>query len=195
LKPDDSTGQDLFADGVAISGNLALVTARHEDILLTVNKAYIFDVTTGQQLATLMPQNVVAGDEALEAIAIDGGRVLAGNEGFDSPNFADNGVALVFDAMVGDFNADGIVDAADYTVWRDTSGQTVVAFAGADANGDMHVDAKDYALWKANFGVAAPQTVLGSGSLAGATGVPEPGTGVMLCVAIVLMACGRRISG
>ena len=42
--------------------------------------------------------------------------------------------------MVGDFNGDGVVDAADYTVWRDTSGQTVAAFAGGDANGDTQVD-------------------------------------------------------
>jgi hypothetical protein len=196
LRPNDSQPGDLFGEAVSISGNLALVHARREDVIDTINAAYLFDVTTGQQLMQLSAPGLAKGDEVFEAFAIDGARVVAGVEGFDaSPGeIVNSGKALVFDVLFGDFNADGIVDAADYTVWRDTSGQTVAAFAGADANGDMHVDAKDYALWKANFGVAAPQTVLGLG-LAGATGLPEPGTGVMLCVAIVLMACGRRISG
>ncbi len=43
-----------------------------------------------------------------------------------------------------------MVDAADYTVWRDSLGQT--GNLAADANEDNIVDAEDYALWKANFG-------------------------------------------
>ena len=96
--------------------------------------------------------------------------------------------------FVGDFNDDGVVDASRALVWRNTSGQTVAAFAGADANGDTHVDGKDYALWKANFGVAAPVAMLGAGGFADATGVPEPATGVLLFLALVLVACGRRNS-
>lgn len=195
LLPDDSQAFDLFGEDVNISGNLAVVTAEHEAFLGDVNKGYLFDVTTGQLIRRLMPTDIVPGDEALESIAIDGGRAIAGHEAFDSSGFENNGRAIVFDIMVGDFNADGVVDAADYTVWRDTSGQTVAAFAGADANGDTQIDTKDYALWKANFGVAAPQSVQGAGSLAGATGVPEPGTGVLLFVALAMIACGRRISG
>jgi hypothetical protein len=58
-------------------------------------------------------------------------------------------------AAVGDFNLDGNVDAADYTVWRDTKGST--ADLRADANGDGSVDQADYDLWKAGAGAAAPQ--------------------------------------
>ena len=41
--------------------------------------------------------------------------------------------AIVPPSLAGDYNGDGVVDAADYTVWRDTFGQT-----GADlaADGD-----------------------------------------------------------
>ena len=38
-------------------------------------------------------------------------------------------------ALMGDFNSNGIVDAADYVVWRDTAGATGSGMA-ADANGD-----------------------------------------------------------
>lgn len=49
-------------------------------------------------------------------------------------------------AAEGDFNGDGAVDAADYTVWRDTNGSTTDL--RADANGDGVVDQADYDLWK-----------------------------------------------
>ena len=49
-------------------------------------------------------------------------------------------------AAMGDFNADGIVDAADYAVWRKTLGQTGAGLA-ADANGNHEVDAGDFNIW------------------------------------------------
>jgi hypothetical protein len=50
-------------------------------------------------------------------------------------------------AMAGDFNRDGHVDAADYTIWRDTKGSTTDL--RADANGDGVIDSADYDVWKA----------------------------------------------
>jgi hypothetical protein len=71
----------------------------------------------------------------------------------------------------GDFNNDGTVDAADYTVWRDGLKD---AFMQAD-----------YDEWKANFG----QTVLaGGGSVS--TAVPEPS--VLALFAIGCAAIGYR---
>ena len=58
--------------------------------------------------------------------------------------------------LAGDYNSNGIVDAADYTVWRDTLGST--SDFRADGSGstpgvpDGVVDALDYDFWKANFG-------------------------------------------
>ncbi len=46
--------------------------------------------------------------------------------------------------LIGDYNEDGDVDAADYVVWRKTFGSSVEQFAGADGNGDGIVDAADY---------------------------------------------------
>lgn len=59
-------------------------------------------------------------------------------------------------ALAGDYNQNGVVDAADYTVWRDQLGSDVPAFQGADGNGDTLIDLEDYMVWKANFGRTAP---------------------------------------
>lgn len=56
-------------------------------------------------------------------------------------------------ALAGDYNTDGTVDAADYSVWRDALGSTgQVSFAGADGDGDGRVTESDRAVWIANFG-------------------------------------------
>jgi hypothetical protein len=52
----------------------------------------------------------------------------------------------------GDYNHNGVIDAADYTKWRDSLGATVPKGTGADADGSTVVDAQDYAIWAANFG-------------------------------------------
>lgn len=52
-----------------------------------------------------------------------------------------------------DFNGNTIVDAADYTVWRDHSGITSGATQSqGDANHDGAVNSADYDAWKADFG-------------------------------------------
>jgi hypothetical protein len=88
----------------------------------------------------------------------------------------------------GDYNANGVVDAADYVAWRNTSGQTgVTPGTGADGNSSGTIDPGDYDYWRARFGNAA-----GSGSLA-ATGsaIPEP-TAVLLLIAGTIAHCLRR---
>lgn len=66
----------------------------------------------------------------------------------------------------GDFNRDGIVNAADYTVWRDTFDQIVPPLSGADADGSGLVDAADLAIWRTTYGqVTAPMPALIHGGL------------------------------
>ncbi len=74
--------------------------------------------------------------------------------------------------LLGDYNHNGVVDAADYTVWRNTLGQNVVNFTGADGNGNGVIDAADYGVWKANFGqTLAPAAASAPIAIAAA---PEP---------------------
>ena len=78
-------------------------------------------------------------------------------------------------AAPGDFNNNGTVDAADYTIWRDTQGSTTDL--RADGNGDRQVNEFDYAIWKSLFG-----TAYNDGPGVGAT-VPEPTSALYLAVA------------
>ncbi|WP_197524718.1 SdrD B-like domain-containing protein [Botrimarina hoheduenensis] len=55
----------------------------------------------------------------------------------------------------GDYNGDGSVNAADYTVWRDSLDGGVPGDLRADGNGDGVVDALDYAVWQQNYGQTA----------------------------------------
>jgi predicted outer membrane repeat protein len=65
-------------------------------------------------------------------------------------------------ALFGDYNQNGVADAADYTVWRNTLGQTgIVQYSGADGSGNGSIGPEDYGVWKLHFGETIPQ---GAGS-------------------------------
>lgn len=80
----------------------------------------------------------------------------------------------------GDYNRDGIVNAADYSVWRDTLGSREDLLADANQNG--LVDQGDLGIWSRAYG----QENLWQDA---AVTVPEPTTGVL--VAIGGLLCGR----
>ena len=90
----------------------------------------------------------------------------------------------------GDYNRNGEVDAADYTVWRDTFGST--SDLRADGSGptpgtpDGLVNQLDYDFWKSNFGAG------GSGKGGMAQSVPEPTSlvlGLLLTIAMAGIRC------
>jgi hypothetical protein len=85
-------------------------------------------------------------------------------------------------ALSGDYNLNGVVDAADYTVWRDKLG------SGTSLRNDntAGVGSDDYIRWKANFG-----TVAGSGSTA-ASAAPEPATISLLMLGVAVGFLRRR---
>ena len=88
-----------------------------------------------------------------------------------------------------DYNRNGIVDAADYILWRDTFGSSTEL--RADGDGDAVVDEDDYELWKRNFG-ATSGPAGGQGALAGramSVSVPEPASVPMIVLVTGLMAC------
>lgn len=91
--------------------------------------------------------------------------------------FFDNFV--VRDGLRGDYNNNGVVDAADYTVWRDQLGQTAFGLA-ADGNSDGVVDGEDYLLWNNTFGDS-------NATASTAVAVPEPG-GLLVVTILALGA-------
>ena len=84
-----------------------------------------------------------------------------------------------------DYNHNGIVDAADYTVWRDSLGQTGAGLA-ADGNGNGVIDAGDYDAWASSFG---NHTGGGAGTM---TAAPEPSTAALLSIGCVVALVARR---
>lgn len=86
---------------------------------------------------------------------------------------------LVFEPKFsGDYNEDGVVDAADYTVWRDSQGASGAGLA-ADGDDNGVVNDEDYALWAANYGT----TISSSTS---ATAVPEPTSLLLFSMALIV---------
>lgn len=82
--------------------------------------------------------------------------------------------------LPGDYNDDGTVNAADYTVWRDNLGASVTL---PNDTTPGSVIAFDYEVWKANFGATVGE---GSGA-----NVPEP-AGLMLATIILAAALLRQ---
>jgi hypothetical protein len=91
-------------------------------------------------------------------------------------------------AVAGDYNHNGVVDAADYLVWRKTNGQTVTAGTGADGDGNGIVNSLDYSFWRTRFGNTS-----GSGSGLSGAAVPEPASALMALLAgLAITLVGRR---
>ena len=79
--------------------------------------------------------------------------------------------------LPGDFNLDGIVDAADYVTWRKFDGTQ-----------------EGYDTWRANFGAVSLAIGAGSGSSSSTT-VPEPASALLLMLAAAIGTfLGRRIA-
>jgi hypothetical protein len=87
----------------------------------------------------------------------------------------------------GDYNDNGIVDAADYVVWRDRLGQSVTIPNDATPG---TVTPEDYEVWRRNFGAGE----IGSAS---ATAVPEPAmlTLSVLAISGYMLMAGSRGQG
>jgi beta-glucanase (GH16 family) len=82
--------------------------------------------------------------------------------------------------LPGDYNGDNVVDAADYTVWRDSLGQSGIGLA-ADGSGNGTVGESDYDIWRNAFGQSAT-----------ATSVPEPSSLAAALFLTFAAVCCRR---
>jgi Dockerin type I domain len=92
---------------------------------------------------------------------------------------------VVRNGLLGDYDVDGDVDAADFTAWKQSLNNTVSS-AGffADGNNSGNVDAGDYTIWRDNFGTSL-FTPIGSGGLAGNNAVPEPSSWLLLFLGLM----------
>jgi hypothetical protein len=90
----------------------------------------------------------------------------------------DSADLTVCGSLAGDYNGNCIVDAADYTVWRDRLGQNTPLPNTNPSDNDNMVTIAEYNFWKVQFGNVAG-SASGSGSLGGPA-VPEPSSLAML---------------
>jgi hypothetical protein len=97
-------------------------------------------------------------------------------------------IEVVEAVLPGDYNSDGQVSAADYTVWRDNLGTSNQLGGNGDETGASGgiVDQADYLLWSSNFGQGSPALV--------AFAVPEPAAWLLLMTTLVAVS-HRRSNG
>jgi FG-GAP repeat len=111
---DVATGQELFqltqsnpdsgtefGRAVAISGNLAVITSNGQfGGSLSIGAAYVFDLTTGQELYMFTASDATFGDKLGRSVAASGNLAIVGAEG-DDDNGSASGSAYVFDLTTG----------------------------------------------------------------------------------------------
>ncbi len=101
LLPNDGASGDWFGAEIAISDGIVAVGAKYdEDNGPYSGSAYLFDASTGEQIAKLLPNDGAMSDRFGESIAISDGVVAVGANG-DDDNGSQSGSVYLFDASTG----------------------------------------------------------------------------------------------
>jgi len=125
LIPTDGSEANFFGWSVAISEDVAVVGAVHDDANGTRSgSAYIFARDTGMwdQIAKVLPSDGAAGDEFGFSVAVNGARVIVGSYKDDDLG-SGSGSAYIGDlnctSCPADFTADGVLDIFDVFAFLD----------------------------------------------------------------------------
>jgi hypothetical protein len=94
-----------------------------------------------------------------------------------------NVLQQIFPPLLGDYNEDGVVNAADYVVWRNHNG-TAFNLPNRDSSQSGDIGPGDYDIWVGNYGERLEAG--NSHELA----VPEPAMGTLLAV---LVGCANSV--
>lgn len=93
LLSNDGAENDYFGSSIAIDNGIVAVGAYYdEDNGSTSGSAYLFDTTTGLQIAKLLPKDGEEDDDFGWAVAISGTTVIVGSP-FSDDNGVDSGSA------------------------------------------------------------------------------------------------------
>ena len=109
-------------------------------------------------------------------------------EGFFASIVGTTDLVLAFsEGLPGDYNEDGFVNLADYTVWRDNLGAAITL--PGDTTGEATVGQAQYSLWKSNFGASVFPA---AGVSAAQAAVPEPSAVLLLATGVLCLAARYR---
>lgn len=186
------------------AGTLALTTTNtyqgNTSVLagkLSISSAFLAnDADVLLSTGGVLDLDFVGGPDVIDSLFIDGISQATGTWGatgsgaqFTSDLLAGTGLlqvtTFVPPPLSGDYNEDGVVDAADYVVWRDNLGSET-ALPNDDTVG---VGPDDYDRWKAHFG----ETNLGGTGSAASSGVPEPHSVCLFAIAYTVLQFAWRL--
>jgi len=162
VSANSGTGHSIQGDGIALELELSAITASMTLMLINNQST---DAITGlfENAATT---NLYGEGEQILGTGFDGTVTIS----YVGGNGNDVLLNLVAAGISGDHNGDGVVDGADYVVWRKLG-----------VNG-----AQGYTDWKNNFGKTAP----GSGNN---SNVPEPVSWIMIAFGMTMVRIVPRL--
>lgn len=167
-------GAPAFAAGLDLDG----LTGLGDSGVLSLNAAPFdgIEQSTALTIDAFFDTSVVGSFEATYTLNLSGEDLL----GEQTQTLSLTLLGEVLGSLAGDYNSDGLVDAADYSVYRDTLGST--ADLRADGNNDGEINAADLAVWSGAFG-----------SVSGSSGaVPEPSSLLLAALAYGYFSTAAR---
>jgi fibronectin-binding autotransporter adhesin len=171
------TGNTSVSGGILSTNSASLPDAA--DVLLTSGGMFNLGFSGSDTIRSLFINGVAQAVGSWGGAGSGAVNISSLLSGTGTLNVTSAGVAP---GVAGDYNGNGVVDMADYVLWRNggplqNEGSTVGT-----------VDASDYDFWRAHFGnTSGSGSSLGSGSA-----VPEPGSLMLLLVAAGAILAGRN---
>jgi glucosylceramidase len=150
-----------------------------QNLLTIADGASANDVWLNRELIGIAPAGTVEARLVLQFVQPNN---QTGAVHIDSVSFGVNNVV----PLSGDYDGNGVVDAADYLVWSNSFGST--SQLSADGNSNGVVDAADYTVWRDHIGLPAnPSGESERRNFAGT--VPEPATAALAWFTLISAIC------
>ncbi len=191
-------------DGLGVSQIAPVAMVVGGDYTQEDGATLVMDLLSASNHDQLIVGGTFTAGGALQVVLNTGGAALAVGDSFDLFDFAEaagsfasldlpalaagmtwdtsvlysEGVLRIAAALAGDYNNDGTIDAADYTIWRDNLGAATLPNRAPGIGGA--VGTADYDYWESHFGMTL---AAGGGSVANVA-VPETCTAIMLLVGL-----------
>ena len=162
----NQTGMQLVPNTLTAFGNGGGIY--HQSVTSGSNSAALTDLTPASYRTSVLSALTTATDHL--------------------PVVADYSFATAVGAP-GDYDHSGVVNAADYTLWRNTFGTTGSNLL-ADGNHNNVVDAADYVIWRRYSASGS-----GAGSLTSGSEVPEPATWLLMLSGCLAFLGRSRLRG